>query len=196
MTSTPNCCFPHKQEVPWISSNMQMSCINWAQDCPLHPTQYQMFILLCQCSWGICSPHISAHNQTYYQGRCQFMHSINSLKLKRTATLWVGQCLKRWNLCRKMKTFRKLYSPTHAYSLMSPFMESPYWLNPPKYLYGIWVTATLALTLYAVGFFLLFYLWWHIKTIEKCENNAKNQPEKGQRWLNNRGKKKERKIAE
>lgn len=111
-------------------------------------------------------------------------------------TLWVGQCLKRWNLCRKMKTFRKLYSPTHAYSLMSPFMESPYWLNPPKYLYGIWVTATLALTLYAVGFFLLFYLWWHIKTIEKCENNAKNQPEKGQRWLNNRGKKKERKIAE
>lgn len=93
-------------------------------------------------------------------------------------TLWVGQSLKRWNLCRKMKTFRKLYSPTHAYNLMSQFMESPYWLNSPKYLYGIWLTATLAPILYAVGFFLLFYLWRHIKAIEKCKNNAKNQPEK------------------
>lgn len=33
--------------------------------------------------------------------------------------LWMAQSLKRWNLCRKMKAFSKLYSPTHAWSFTS-----------------------------------------------------------------------------
>lgn len=121
-----------------------------------------------------CALHISVHIT-----RCIIRADV-SLCTALTVLNWrgqphhtdeVGQSLKIWNICRK------LYSPTHAYSLASWFMESPYWLNPIKYLYGIWLTATLALILHAVRFPFSFTYDGILKQQKNVRTMQKNQPE-------------------
>lgn len=152
------------------------------------PTQYQMFILLCQYSWEMCSPYFSAHHQMHYQGRCQFMHSINCLKLKRAATQywWGGTVPENMEYMQEAlltHTCLQLGILVHGKPLLAKPHKIPVW-------HLTYCNSCPHFTCCEVS--LLFYLRWHIKTTEKCKNNAKKSTRKWQRWLNNREKKNEK----
>lgn len=159
------------------------------------PTQYPMFILLCHYSWEICSPYFSADHQTHYQGGCQFMHSINGLKLKRTC--WSGGTVPEKTECtQENENFQEALLTHTCLQLDILVHGKPLLAKPSKIPVWHLTYCNSCPRFICCGTFPLpFYLWWHIKTIEKCKNNAKNKPEKD-RWLNNRENKKRTEIAE